>query len=233
MRATLDKLISWTGIILAVVLLVAGGVLTWANVFIGNEVHDQLAQQPVTIPPHRTALAGLPGADKAALEPYAGQQLTTGPQAQAYADPFINVHLQGVADGQTYSEVSGQYLAQCSDPKAAATEACTTLAGQKATLFQGETLRGLLLYGYAFATMGTIAGYAAIAAFAAAALLLLLGALGFWHSRRASNVTVAEAQPVGAQVGPPSGPPGPVHLPAARLLAGLRALTGCRRGPQA
>jgi hypothetical protein len=200
MRATLDKLISGTGLVLAVVLLVAGGLLTWASIFIGNQVHDQLAQQHVTMPTDKTGLADLPPADKAELEPYAGQQLTTGPQAQAYADHFINVHLQGVADGQTYSEVSGQYLAQCSDPKAAATEACTTLAGQKATLFQGETLRGLLLYGYAFATMGTIAGYAAIAAFAAAALLLLLGGLGFWHSRRASNVTVTEAQPVGAQV---------------------------------
>src|SRR3954447_25783811 len=199
MRATFDKLISWTGIILAVVLLVAGGLLTWANVFIGNEVHDQLAQQHVTLPTDKTALAELPAADKAALEPYAGQQLTTGPQAKAYADHFINVHLQGVADGQTYSEVSGQYLAQCSDPKAASTEACTTLAGQKATLFQGETLRGLLLYGYAFATMGTIAGYAAIASFVAAGLLIALAAFGLWHARRASSVT-AEAQPVGAQV---------------------------------
>src|SRR3954447_11877366 len=198
MRATFDKLISWTGIILAVVLLVAGGLLTWANVFIGNEVHDQLAQQHVTLPTDKTALAELPAADKAALEPYAGQQLTTGPQAKAYADHFINVHLQGVADGQTYSEVSGQYLAQCSDPKAAATEACTTLAGQKATLFQGETLRGLLLYGYAFATMGTIAGIAAISAFVAAGLMLLLVGIGFWHARRAGTEVATGTQPVGA-----------------------------------
>jgi hypothetical protein len=199
MRATLDKLISWTGILLAAFLLIMGGLLTWASTFIGNQVHDQLSEQHVTMPTDKTGLADLPAADKAALEKFAGQKLTTGPQARAYADHFINVHLQGVADGQTYSEVSGQYLGQCSDPKAAATEACTTLAGQKATLFQGETLRGLLLYGYAFATMGTIAGYGAIAAFVAAALLLLLAGVGFWHSRRASNVT-AEAQPVGAQV---------------------------------
>ena len=93
-----------------------------------------------------------------------------------------------------------QYIAQCSDPKAAATEACTTLAGQKATLFQGETLRGLLLYGYAFATMGTIAGIAAIAAFVGAALMLLLVGIGFWHARRARNDVAAGTQPVGAQV---------------------------------
>jgi hypothetical protein len=199
MRATFDKLISWTGIVLAAVLLVAGGLLTWASLFIGNQVHDQLAAQHVTMPVD-AAYAELPAADKAALAPYAGQKLTTGAQAKAYANHYINAHLQGVADGKTYSEVSAQNIAQCSDPKAAATEACTTLAGQKATLFQGETLRGLLLYGYAFATMGVIAGYAAIASFVGAVLLFALAAAGFWHSRRASGNVTAEAQPVGAQV---------------------------------
>src|SRR5215467_4992962 len=103
MRATLDKLISWTGLLLAAVLLIAGGLLTWANVFIGNQVHDQLAAQHITMPTDKTGLADLPAADQAALEQYAGQTMTTGPQAQAYADHFIAVHLDEVADGQTYS----------------------------------------------------------------------------------------------------------------------------------
>jgi hypothetical protein len=197
MRATLDKLISWTGLLLVVVLIVAGGLLTWASTFINNEVTSQLGAQHVTMPTSQQ-YGELPAADQAALKPYAGQQLTTGPQAKAYADHYINAHLQGVADGQTYSEVSGAYIAQCSDPKAAATEACTTLAGQKATLFQGETLRGLLLYGYAFATMGTIAGIAAISAFVAAGLMLLLVGIGFWHARRAKNDVATGTQPVGA-----------------------------------
>jgi predicted lipid-binding transport protein (Tim44 family) len=198
MRATFDKLISWTGILLAVVLLVAGGLLTWASTFIGSQVHDQLAAQHITMPTSQS-YGELPAADKAALAPFAGQPLTTGPQARAYADHYINAHLQGVADGKTYSEVSAQNIAQCSDPKAAATEVCQTIAGQKASLFQGETLRGLLLYGYAFATMGTIAGFAAIASFVGAALLFALAGIGFWHSRRANYVT-AEGRPVGAQV---------------------------------
>jgi hypothetical protein len=197
MRATLDKLISWTGLLLVAVLIVAGGLLTWASTFINNEVTSQLGAQHVTMPTSEQ-YGELPAADKAALQPYAGQKLTTGPQARAYADHYINAHLQGVADGQTYSEVSGAYIAQCSDPKAAATEACTTLAGQKATLFQGETLRGLLLYGYAFATMGTIAGIAAISAFVAAGLMLLLVGIGFWHSRKAENNVATGTQPVGA-----------------------------------
>jgi hypothetical protein len=201
MRATLDKLVSWTGILLAVVLLIGGGLLTWASVFIGNQVHDQLAAQHVTMPTDKTGLAELPAADKAALAPYAGQQLTTGPQARAYADHYINVHLQGIANGQTYSEVSGQYIAKCTtDPKAAATQACQTLAQQRQTLFMGETLRGLLLYGFAFATIGTIAGYGAIVCFVGAALLLVLAGFGFWHSRRAEDTVAAEGQPAGAHV---------------------------------
>ncbi len=65
-------------------------------------------------------------------------------------------------------------------------------------MFMGETLRGLLLYGYAFATMGTIAGIGAIGAFIGAALMLLLAGIGFWHSRRAATDVTAAAQPVGA-----------------------------------
>ena len=187
MRATLDKLISIGGLLLAIVLLVAGGLLVYASVFIGNEVHDQLAAQQITMPTDQTGLANLPDEDKAAMEPYAGQQMTNGKQAKAYADHFIAVHLSEVAEGRTYSEVSGEYLTQCSDPKAAASADCQTLAGQKATLFQGETLRGLLLYGYAFATMGTIAGYAAVAAFAGALVLLILVLLGFRHARKAQS----------------------------------------------
>ena len=53
-------------------------------------------------------------------------------------------------------------------------------------MFQGQTLRGLLLNAYAFATMGTIAGIAAIAAFIAAAVMLILSGLGLIHARRVS-----------------------------------------------
>jgi hypothetical protein len=51
----------------------------------------------------------------------------------------------------------------------------------------GSTLRGLLLYGYAFATIGTIAGIAAFVSFGAGAILLALVALGFWHARRVEH----------------------------------------------
>jgi hypothetical protein len=195
MRSTVDKLISAGGLLLAIVLLMAGGLLLYANVFIGNQVHDQLAAQKITMPTDETGLANLPAEDKAAMEPYAGQPMTNGQQAKAYADHYIAVHLSEVADGRTYSEVSGEFLTQCSEPKAAASADCQQLAGQKATLFQGETLRGLLLYGYAFATMGTVAGWAAIAAFAGAVVLLILVFLGFRHGRKARAADASAEQP--------------------------------------
>ncbi len=199
MRATFDKVTSWAGLLLAAVLLIAGGLLTWASSFVGTQVHDQLSDQHITMPTTQTGLADLPAADRAALQKYAGQKLTTGPQAKAYANHFIWVHMNEASGGQTYSEVSGQYLQQCTaDPKAAATPACQKLGGLRQTLFMGNTLRGLLLYGYAFATIGTIAGYAAIVAFVGAVLLFVLVGLGFWHSRRAGHPVAATSQPVGA-----------------------------------
>jgi hypothetical protein len=193
MRATLDRLISLGGLLLAMVLLVAGGLMLWAHQFIDNEVHHQLAAQKITMPTEQTGLASLPADDKAAMEPYAGQPMTTGKQARAYADHFIAVHLNEVAGGKTYSEVSGEYLAQCSTPAQAASKNCQTLATQKATLFQGETLRGLLLYAYAFATIGTIAGYGAIVAFIGAGILLILALLGFRHAHRLNSQGPSEA----------------------------------------
>lgn len=198
MRATLDKLISGAGLLLAVVLLVVAGLATWASVFIGNQVHDQLAAQHITMPTAQTGLSALPASDQSALKGFSGQTLTTGPQARAYADHFIAVHLSEAAGGKTFSEVSGAYMATCSTPAKAATEACQTLSGQKATLFQGETLRGLLLYGFAFATVGTIAGYVAIAGYVGFVLLLLLVGLGVRHSRRADQSGADSSRLTGA-----------------------------------
>jgi hypothetical protein len=212
MRATLDRLISYGGLLLAIVLLIAGGLLAFGSVFVRNEVHDQLAAQKITMPTEQTGLADLPPEDKAAMEPYAGQQMTTGNQAKAYADHFIAVHLSEVAEGKTYSEVSGEYLAKCSDEAAATTDACQQLGAQRATLFQGETLRGLLLYGYAFATMGAIAGYAAIASFAGAIVLLILVALGLRHARNTAASEPAGGAPVGVTQSPQ-----PAVAPAERV----------------
>lgn len=181
MRTAFDRLISGTGLLLAAVLLIAAGLLTWASSFIGGQVHDQLSMQGITMP----AKADLETSSQhAALDQYAGQPLTTGPQAKAFADSYILVHMNAASGGRTYEDISGQYVGLSAADKASPDG--VALGGLRQTLFMGDTLRGLLLYGYAFATMGTIALFAAIAAYAGAAALLVLSLLGIRHSRRAA-----------------------------------------------
>lgn len=179
MRATLDKLVSGTGLILAAGLLVAGGLLTWASSFTADEVHDQLAMQDITMPPKEALETD---EQHEALDKYAGQRMTTGPQARAYADYFILVHMNAASGGKTYSQVSGEFLALSDEEKASAEG--QALGQLRQTLFMGNTLRGLLLYGAAFSTIGTIAGYAAISAYVGAAVLFVLALIGLGHARR-------------------------------------------------
>src|SRR4051812_14560475 len=162
-RKTFDKLVSAAGLFLAAVLVVAGSLLVWAHNFVDDEVHSQLAAQQIYFPPKGSQ--AIAGPEFTAIRQYAGEQLTTGAQAKAYADHFIAVHLKEIGGGQTYSQLSSKSLANPDDNK---------LAGQVQTMFRGETLRGLLLNAYAFDTMGTIAGIAAVAAYLAAAVLLVL-----------------------------------------------------------
>jgi len=189
MRASFDKLISWTGVLLAVFLLVAGGLATYAYVYIGNEVETQLGMQDITMP-EGAALQSLPPADQDALKPYAASPMDTGPEARAYADHYILAHMNAASGGKTYEEVSGEYQAMSATDKASPDG--VKQAALRNTLFQGNTLRGLLLYGAAFATMGTIAGIAAISAFIGAVILLVLGFLGLRHARRIEPVVVRE-----------------------------------------
>jgi hypothetical protein len=183
MRSSFDKLISWTGIVVAAVLLVAGCLLTWASSFATSNVHDQLAAQQITMP---VAAALTTPTMKANLSQYAGQELTTGEQAKAYADHYIQAHMDAAANGKTYSQVSGEYLAAAkADPTAQATK---DLGQLRQTLFMGTTLRGMLLNAYAFATLGTIAMWAAVAAFAGSAVMFVLGALGLRHAHTVKGI---------------------------------------------
>jgi len=173
-RKTFDTLLASGGVVVAVILIAAGGLLTWANHFVSDQVHDQLVAQKITFPDKGSeALAS----DKIGpyLNKYAGQQLSNGKQAEAYANHFIAVHINEMTGGKTYAELSSAAQA---DPTN------TELAAQVNTVFKGETLRGLLLNAYAFGTMGTIAGIGAIVSFIGAVLMLILSGLGFMHSRR-------------------------------------------------
>jgi hypothetical protein len=179
-RKTFDTIVSWTGLAIAVILLAAGGVLCYAHSFVMDQVHTQLAAQQIYFP--KAGDEGLQDPKiKPYLEQYAGQQLTTGAQAKAYADHYIAVHIEAMTGGKTYSQLSTESRANPDDAK---------LKGLVETTFKGETLRGLLLNAYAFGTMGTIALYASIGAFAGGALFLILAALGFIHRGRVDETAV-------------------------------------------
>ncbi len=181
-RKTLDALLASTGAVIALVLLAAGGLLTWANSYIDSQVHDQLVMQDITMPAKDSLETK---AQHDALDQYAGQKMTTGDQAKAFADQYILVHMDAASGGRTYEEVSGEFIAKSgADPEFATSEEGQQLGQLRQTLFMGNTLRGLLLNAYAFDTMGEIAGYAAIASFGGAAVLLLLTGAGFVHMRR-------------------------------------------------
>jgi hypothetical protein len=192
MRKTLDKLISWTGLILAAVLVVAGGLLTYASSFVADNVKQQLSQQNITMP----AAAALETQEqKDALLQFAGQKMENGAQAKAFADHYILVHMNTQSSNRTYSEVSGEFIKLSKGPNADQAQV-KALGELRQSLFMGNTLRGLLLNAYAFGTMGTIALYAGIGAFIAAAIFLVLGLLGLRHARTASDFpAVAQRAP--------------------------------------
>ena len=179
-RTTFDKILGWAGIGLGVVLLAAGGLLLWGSAYIHNTVQGQLAAQQITFPPaaafaHPKAGTEITPSMIPSVSQYAGQQLLTGQQAEAYADHFIAVHITTMTGGQTYSQLSAQALAQPSNTK---------LAGEVATVFKGETLRSMLLNAYGWWKVSQITYIISLAAFGAGTLSLLAGVFGFARTRR-------------------------------------------------
>jgi hypothetical protein len=188
-RHRIDRLLIGFGVIAAVVFAVAGGLLTWGANFADDYVHDELSSQRVFFPDE----PGLREEGRDDLVRYAGQQVTTGTDAEAYAS-YIGGHLEGIADGKTYAEIDDRGAAQAvvdaresgaSDAEIADLQATADeLKAQRDSLFRGETLRGLLLSSYAWSTIGRIAAIAAWVAFAGAAVLAALVAAGLVHLRR-------------------------------------------------
>ncbi len=151
-------------IAVAVALLVVSGLAYWAHTFIGDMVRTELAAQKVYFPEK-----GSPALDAVTypdLQKYAGQLVDSPEKAEAYANGYIGRHLQKVANGKVYAEVSTESMKNPTDQ---------TLQQQKETLFQGETLRGILLTsGYGFGTIGKIAGIASVTLAAVSTGLLVI-----------------------------------------------------------
>jgi hypothetical protein len=190
-RRTIDSILIASGAVLAVCLVVAGALLQWGANFSDDYVYDELSSQNITFPP----AAALEEEGRTDLLGFAGAQVDSGEEAEAYAS-FIDGHLQNIAGGMTYAdlgtperEATAAVEAAIADGADEATVAelqaeADKLSGQRNSLFKGETLRGLLLSAFAWSTVGTIAGYAAIAAFAAGGVMLVLVLLGLRHHHK-------------------------------------------------
>jgi hypothetical protein len=188
-RTTFDKFLGWTGASLGVVLLIAGGLLLWGSAYVHNTVQSQLAAQQITFPPaaafaHPKAGTEITPSMIPSVSQYAGQQMLTGQQAEAYADHFIAVHIANMTGGKTYAQLSAASLAQPNN---------TALAGQVATVFKGETLRSMLLNAYGWWKVSQITYIVSLVLFGLGTVSFLGGIFGFASYRHDRKLAAAKA----------------------------------------
>jgi hypothetical protein len=210
----------WASLALAAILLAASGLLLWGSTYVHNTVRSQLAEQQVYFPPqaafaHPKAGTEITPSMIPSVSQYAGQQMLTGQQAEAYANNFIAVHLTEIGGGKTYSQLSAAAIAQPNNVK---------LAGQVATVFKGTTLRSMLLNAYGWWKVSQLLFIAAIVALALGGLALIGSVFGFVAGRQTQ--TASHATPSGprrkARAGNMSRP-GPVTQAASAAMAARRA----------
>lgn len=184
-RKSFDAILSAGGFLLTLVLVVAGALAFWGYSYSSNTVANQLKAQEITFPSlaafaHAKAGTEITPQMLPYLEKYAGMQMTTGAQAKAYADHFIANHLAAMPYHGVYSQVSAAAMAA-----APGSAQATQLKGLEQTVFQGTSLRGMLLNAYGWWKMGQIALWASIAMWAMAGAMLALSVLGLRHFRKA------------------------------------------------
>ena len=205
----MNKAIRWRIITLQAVMVVvlagAAGFALAMGSFTTGQIHDELTAQGIYFPTSDQIKAG------GALDPkefpqeirdQAGNQVADGNQARIYANDFLAIHLKGVAGGLTYATIGPKLtaanaaLAAASkdDPNYATLQAnAAALTAQRATLFQGETLRSMLLNAYGWWTVGVYTTYAGFAL-----VIVALGVLGalvfelFFAERKPENIKVAQ-----------------------------------------
>jgi hypothetical protein len=223
-RRTLDVVFVIGGVALAALLGVLGLVLRSNANFAKSYVHDQLSEQQITFTAAeklqsndawRAAVVKTFGGDTAAAEAFiadnklvaeadsaclkanAGKLLTTGKQAECYANNYIRLHLKdgSIVDGKSYTyatlgpivsaankAVTDAKAANPNDPKVADLQTkATTVVGQRESQFKGESLRGLLLTSYGFSIFGEKAALASTVSLLAGLVLLLASIAGLIH----------------------------------------------------
>ena len=186
-RRFIDLMISWSGGVMALLLIALGAAAIFGGSFALSNVRDRLAPQNITFPPAKA----MSPQEKAELGMFAGAKVDTGVEAEAFSR-YIGGHLAEVNEGATYSETSSESRAFAAEfgenPTAAETATMAELSGKVDTLFRGETLRGMLLNAYGWWTVGVITMWAGIGAALAGLLLAIFVVLGFRHARKAQMV---------------------------------------------
>jgi hypothetical protein len=183
-RLDMTKAMRWRIIVLQVVALLvlvgAAGGAYYGSTFTTDQIKQQLEPQQIQFPTDMTQLN-----QPYQIASYAGQYVTTGDQAHAYAEGYIAKHLQAAGSGHPYSYWSGQAIADrnaanaATDPttKAQLTAKATADQATADTLFKGETLRSMLNQAWTFSVIAPLSLFAAFGL--AAAALIVFGTLVF------------------------------------------------------
>lgn len=168
----LRRLFLAIGLTVAFSLGIAGGVALVAGNIAHDQVSQQLAQEKIVFPKAGSKqLTELPAADRAIVAQFAGQKMTTGDQAKAYADNYVLVHMMKSSGGKTYAEMDRE------DPA-------------RASVLSGNSIRGMLLSAYAWWTAGA---YAILAGYALLALSVVMFVVTFVANRFAPKTDKAFA----------------------------------------
>lgn len=187
---------------LFIVTLVLGAVLLGLGLFVQDNVRTELISQQISLPPAEAlsdSERAIPG-----LVENAGQQITTGNQAQIYAE-FIGLHMRESAEAAGYPDATyatlGGVQRQLRAQVAAATEAGDEAALEQAqaeltvvnnlrnTMLTGSNLRGTLLsaYGWDNVATGVIVGGVLVMLSSVVFLILLI------YERRRGHLPPTEA----------------------------------------
>ena len=149
-RSTWDKIVSGAGAVVAITLIVLGGVRRLRRQLRPGQRAGSLGAAEHHVPAVRGHDAG--GASRTSAA-FAGQQVATGAQAEAFSR-YIGGHLAAVNGGDdVLRRRVPQARAEGLDPG----RRRRASAGKADTLFKGETLRSMLLNAYGWWTVATIA----------------------------------------------------------------------------
>ncbi len=175
-----------SGLVAAGLLLGLATVMKSNADFSDTYVTSQLSQEKIMFKPVDALTPQ--ERESACVVANAGKQLTTGKQAECFANEYIGLHIKNIGRGKTYAELGDQEFALQAQVTAAQAAGDPALAGlqkelaglkgQRDTLFKAEMLRGTLLTSFGFSTLGEKGGQAATAAYAGAALVALLSVAG-------------------------------------------------------